>query len=98
MTGSVSSARFTTRRSTGRAGAEIMTALYDLQPEPTISEPVEVPAEHIPSSVELLSYAAVSKFKRATDAVPLITRTARSGFEPGRKRSSTRADPTARFR
>lgn len=62
----------------GASGAEIMTALYDLEPDPAPTEPVEVVAEHVPSNVELLSYAAMSKVRRATNAVPLVTRTLRS--------------------
>ncbi len=62
----------------GASGAEIMTALYDLEPNPPPTEPVEVDAERVPSNVELLSYAAMSKVKRATNAVPLVSRTVRS--------------------
>lgn len=62
----------------GASGAEIMTALYDLEPNPAPTEPQEVPAEHVPGNVELLSYAAMSKVKRLTNAVPLVSRTVRS--------------------
>ena len=62
----------------GASGAEIMTALYDLAPESTPLEPVEIPAERIPNDVELVSYAAVSKLRRAKEAVPLIGRTVQS--------------------
>jgi WS/DGAT/MGAT family acyltransferase len=59
----------------GASGAEIMTALYDLSPDAAPVEPVELPTEHVPNEVELLSYAAVSKLRRARDVVPLVTRT-----------------------
>ncbi len=62
----------------GASGAEIMTALYDLQPEPAVFENTEVTAEGIPSTAELLGYAAMSKLKRAGNAVPLVARTVRS--------------------
>ncbi len=62
----------------GASGAEIMTALYDLGPEPMPREPVEIPTERIPNDVELVSYAAVSKLRRAKEAVPLIGRTVQS--------------------
>ena len=59
----------------GASGAEIMTALYDLSPDaaPVVAE--QVPPEHVPNEVELLSYAAMSKLRRARDVVPLVTRT-----------------------
>ncbi len=59
----------------GASGAEIMTALYDLAPDAPPVEPVELPTEHVPNEVELLSYAAVSKLRRAREVVPLVTRT-----------------------
>jgi WS/DGAT/MGAT family acyltransferase len=59
----------------GASGAEIMTALYDLTPDAEPTEPVELPAERVPNEVELLSYAAMSKLRRARDVVPLVTRT-----------------------
>ena len=62
----------------GASGAEIMTALYDLAPEPSFVEPVEVPKDHVPNEFELLSYAAISKLRRARDVVPLVGRTVRS--------------------
>jgi diacylglycerol O-acyltransferase len=59
----------------GASGAEIMTALYDLTPDATPVDVDPVPAEHVPNEVELLSYAAMSKLRRARDVVPLVTRT-----------------------
>lgn len=59
----------------GASGAEIMTALYDLGPDTAPVEPVEVPTERVPNEVELLSYAAMSKLRRARDVLPLVSRT-----------------------
>lgn len=59
----------------GASGAEIMTALYDLSADAPPVEPVELPAERIPNEVELLSYAAMSKLRRAREVVPLLSRT-----------------------
>ena len=63
----------------GAAGAEIMTELFDLDPTGRdLSEVEQVPTEHVPTDVELLSYAAMSKAKVYSDAFGLIGRTARS--------------------
>jgi WS/DGAT/MGAT family acyltransferase len=62
----------------GASGAEIMTALYDLGPEAAPLEPVEIPTERIPNDAELVGYAAMSKLRRAKEAVPLIGRTVQS--------------------
>lgn len=62
----------------GSSGAEIMTALYDLSPEPVEITPVAPQVERIPSELELLSYAAVSKLRRVRDVIPLVGRTAGS--------------------
>ncbi len=59
----------------GSSGAEIMTALYDLSPDAAPVEPVDLPTERVPSDLELLSYATVSKLRRARDVVPLASRT-----------------------
>lgn len=59
----------------GASGAEIMTELYDLDPAGRDLEPVEVPPERVPTDQELLSYAAISKMRRAVDAVGLARRT-----------------------
>lgn len=59
----------------GASGAEIMTALYDLTPDAPRTPPTPVPPERIPNELELLSYAAVSKLRRARDVVPLLGRT-----------------------
>ena len=59
----------------GASGAEIMTALYDLSADAEPVDPQELPTERVPNEVELLSYAALSKLRRARDVVPLVTRT-----------------------
>ena len=62
----------------GASGAEIMTELFDFEPtgRDVATEPVE--PEHVPSDLELVSYAAMSKLRLAGDAFGLIGRTARS--------------------
>lgn len=62
----------------GASGAEIMTALYDLQPEPPVFDPTPVPVEEVPRPSELLGHAAISKMRRATNALPLVARTLQS--------------------
>jgi WS/DGAT/MGAT family acyltransferase len=62
----------------GASGAEIMTALYDLEPEGREIEEDPVPAEHVPTDLELVSYAAVSKLRLFGDAIGLVERTVRS--------------------
>lgn len=59
----------------GASGAEIMTALYDLTPDAPPVEPEELPTERVPNDVELLTYAAASKMRRARATVPLLGRT-----------------------
>lgn len=59
----------------GAGGADIMTSLFDLSPELPPAEPVEIEGERVPNELELMSYAAISKFRRAYDFVPLIGRT-----------------------
>jgi len=59
----------------GSSGAEIMTSLYDLTADAPPVEPVDLPAERVPTDIELLSYATVSKLRRARDVVPLVSRT-----------------------
>jgi len=60
----------------GSSGAEIMTELYDLEakpPETPAANPTE--PEHIPSDLELVTYALASKLRRGRGMVPLIGRT-----------------------
>lgn len=59
----------------GASGAEIMTELYDLEPEGRDLEPVEIEPEHIPTDQELLTYAAMSKLRLYRDSFGLIRRT-----------------------
>ncbi len=59
----------------GASGAEIMTALYDLEPTPPPAEFEEVPPEHVPSDAELVSYAVASRFRRVGNLPQLVTRT-----------------------
>ncbi len=62
----------------GASGAEIMTELFDLAPEgrDLALDPIE--PEHVPNDLELVSYAAASKVRLASDAFGLLGRTARS--------------------
>jgi WS/DGAT/MGAT family acyltransferase len=63
----------------GASGAEIMTALYDVAPNPEPAEPPEEhEPEHVPSDIELVGYAVASRFKRAVSVVPLLSRTVQS--------------------
>ncbi len=62
----------------GSGGAELMTALFDLSADGREIDFDPVPVEHVPSDVELLSYAALSKARRFGDAFGLIGRTAQS--------------------
>ena len=62
----------------GAGGADIMTALYDLAPDAQPPEQVELLPERVPNEVELLSYAAMSKLRRAREMVPLLGRTINS--------------------
>lgn len=62
----------------GAGGADIMTALYDLTPELPSEEHPEIDGERVPTDLELLSYATMSKLRRAYDVVPLISRTVSS--------------------
>ncbi len=59
----------------GASGAEIMTALYDLEPTPPPTEPEPIPTEHVPSDVELVSYAIASRVSRMGKLPDLLTRT-----------------------
>lgn len=63
----------------GASGAEIMTALYDLEPTPP-PRPAPEPAEpeHVPSDVELVAYALTSRLRRLSGMLPLLGRTVQS--------------------
>jgi diacylglycerol O-acyltransferase len=63
----------------GASGAEIMTALYDLEPHPSVEPPVEeIEPDHVPTDLELVGYALASRARRAAQLVPLLGRTAQS--------------------
>lgn len=62
----------------GAAGAEIMTELFDLSCEGREVEAEPVPPEHVPTDLELLSHAAMSKLRLYGDAFGLVGRTVRS--------------------
>lgn len=59
----------------GASGAEIMTELYDLSPEGREIEPAPIQAERVPSDLELVAYAAMSKLRTYRDAFGLLGRT-----------------------
>ncbi|MFV0318548.1 MAG: WS/DGAT/MGAT family O-acyltransferase [Microthrixaceae bacterium] len=59
----------------GASGAEIMTEMYDLSVEGRDLHPEPVEPERIPTDQELLTYAALSKLRRASDSVALVRRT-----------------------
>ena len=59
----------------GAGGADLMTALYDLSPDAEPPPQAELQTERVPNEVELLSYAAMSKLRRARGVVPLLGRT-----------------------
>ena len=62
----------------GASGAEIMTELYDLSSDGREVEADPVQPEHIPTDLELVSYAAMSKLRLYQDTFGLIGRTVRS--------------------
>ncbi len=89
----------------GASGADVMTQLYDMDPGGREIEPeVRVP-ENIPGEGELLTYAALSKLKRARDSMGLLRRTAgsvekmlRSSRDPGSRHGALPLTaPTTRF-
>jgi len=59
----------------GASGAEIMTALYDLEPSPPPTEPEPIPPEHVPTDAELVSYAIASRVMKFGRLPDLLTRT-----------------------
>ena len=64
----------------GASGADFLVHLFDLEPiaAEAFSEPVELPTEHMPNDLELLSFAAASLGRRAANVLPLVGRTAQS--------------------
>lgn len=63
----------------GASGAELMVHLFDLTPEMATPEPPEEhEPEHIPNELELLGYAAASRFRKTVALPKLIGKTAAS--------------------
>jgi WS/DGAT/MGAT family acyltransferase len=63
----------------GSSGAELMVHLFDLEPNAARPEPpTEQPPERIPSDVELVGYAAMSRLRRYYGLVPLVGQTLQS--------------------
>ncbi|MCB0978161.1 MAG: hypothetical protein KDB02_11955, partial [Acidimicrobiales bacterium] len=63
----------------GASGAELMVHLFDLTPEMATPEPPEEhEPEHIPNELELLGYAAASRFRKTIALPKLIGQTAGS--------------------
>lgn len=77
----------------GASGAEIMTALYDLEASPPATPHPERPAvEEVPTDLELVSYAFASRLRRTGMFLPLLTRTVQSATNVIRNRT----DPEGR--
>lgn len=64
----------------GASGSELMVHLYDLDPTDAIVDgPLpDLPSEHLPNDIEMLSHAVTSKVRRAMGLAPLLNQTARS--------------------
>jgi len=64
----------------GASGADFLVHLFDIEPPTSegFDEPVPLPSEHFPTDVELLGYAAASRFRRTMNLLPLVGRTAQS--------------------
>ena len=63
----------------GSSGAELMVHLFDLEPNPPSPlVPAETPPERIPSDLEMVGYAAVSRFRRYAGLIPLVGQTLQS--------------------
>ena len=64
----------------GASGADFLVHLFDLEPmgSESFNTPVELPVEHLPNDLELLSFAAASLGRRTANMVPLLGRTVRS--------------------
>jgi diacylglycerol O-acyltransferase len=76
----------------GSSGADLMVHLFDLEPEPADPPQVtERAAEHIPNDIELLGYAAVSRFRKLIalpkllgDTVVSVNRVAQGRRDPSK--------------
>jgi len=63
----------------GSSGAELMVHLFDLAPDaPAPEPPAERTPERIPSEVELVGFAAMSRLRRYYGLVPLVGQTLQS--------------------
>jgi WS/DGAT/MGAT family acyltransferase len=64
----------------GASGADFLVHLFDLEPiaVESFGAPVDLPVEHLPNDLELLSFAAASLGRRTANMVPLLGRTVRS--------------------
>ena len=64
----------------GASGADFLVHLFDLEPiaSESFNTPVDLPVEHLPNDLELLSFAAASLGRRTANMVPLLGRTVRS--------------------
>ena len=63
----------------GASGADLMVHLFDLEPDPPAQPPpVEREPERIPTDLELLGYAAASRFRKTIALPKLIGQTAQA--------------------
>ncbi len=63
----------------GASGADLLVHLFDLEPSPpTPDPPPERELEHIPTDLELLAHAAVSRFRKTVALPKLIGETAQA--------------------
>jgi diacylglycerol O-acyltransferase / wax synthase len=72
----------------GASGAELMVHLFDLEPVAPDPDPPEREPERIPSELELLGYASLSRTKRNLGLLPLLGSTVRSVNRVARGRRS----------
>jgi diacylglycerol O-acyltransferase / wax synthase len=72
----------------GVSGANLMVHLFDLEPnpEPMVAEPWE--PERMPSDVERMAYATVSRLRRPLNIFKVLPQTARSVFNVVQRRRS----------
>ncbi len=64
----------------GTSGAELMVHLFDLEPsvaDPQVESPT-LPAERVPSDLEVVGHALASRLRRSAELVSLATRTLRA--------------------
>lgn len=76
----------------GVSGVEQLVTLFDLEPTGGVVEPpIRLRPDELPSDLEMVTYAAVSRALNVLDLPSLLTRTSRSLLAVRQKR----ADPTA---